>query len=165
VRFAIIVKNMLPEGNELPLTTYEAKNVVCPLELDVQKIHSYPNDCILYRGDEYEKLDVCPVCGAKGYKIRQNDTGNVDGELAKKKIPTKVMWYFPTIPRLKRLFRNRAHAKLMRWHKEERKHDQMLRHPADGLQWRNVDREFSDFDNDARNIRFGLSTDIMNPFG
>jgi hypothetical protein len=28
-----------------------------------------------------------------------------------------------------------------------------------------MDREFSDFDNDARNIRFGFSTDGMNPFG
>ena len=29
----------------------------------------------------------------------------------------------------------------------------------------NVDRDFPDFDNDPRNIRFGLSTDGMNPFG
>ena len=29
-----IVKKMLPEGNELHLTTYEAKNVVCPFGLD-----------------------------------------------------------------------------------------------------------------------------------
>ena len=43
------------------------------------------NDCILYRGEEYEKLDACPVCDAKRYKI-------------KKKVPTKVMWYFPVIP-------------------------------------------------------------------
>jgi len=41
----------------------------------------------------------------------------------------------------------------------------MLRHPADGSQWRNVDREFPYFDMDPRNIRFGLSTDGMNPFG
>ena len=41
----------------------------------------------------------------------------------------------------------------------------MLRHPADGSQWRNVDRDFPDFDNDPMNIRFGLSTDGMNPFG
>jgi hypothetical protein len=41
----------------------------------------------------------------------------------------------------------------------------MLRHPVDGSQWRNIDREFPDFDKDARNIRFGLSTDGMNPFG
>jgi hypothetical protein len=94
----------------------------------------------------------------------QNDTGDVDGEPTKKQIPAKVMWYFPIIPPLKRLFRNRAHAKLMRWHKEERKQDQM-RHPADGSQWRNMDREFPDFDNNARNIRFGLIMDGMNLFG
>ena len=41
----------------------------------------------------------------------------------------------------------------------------MLSHPADGSQWRNVDREFPDFDNNPRNIRFSLSTDGMNPFG
>ena len=75
---------MLPEGNELPSTTYEAKKVVCPLGLEVQKIHAYLNDCILYRG-EYEKLDGCPVYDAKWYKIRQNDTGDVDGEPATEK--------------------------------------------------------------------------------
>ena len=30
-----IVKNILPEGNKLPSTTYEAKKVVCPLGLDI----------------------------------------------------------------------------------------------------------------------------------
>jgi len=60
---------------------------------------------------------------------------------------------------------NKTNAKLMQWHKEERKQDNMLRHPADGSQWRKVDRTFPAFANDARNIRFGLSTDGMNPFG
>ena len=41
----------------------------------------------------------------------------------------------------------------------------MLRHPADGSQWRAIDREFSEFANDARNLRFALSTDGMNTFG
>ena len=136
--------------------------------MEVQKIHACPNYCILYR-DEYEKLDTCPVCDAKRHKIRQNDPGDIDGESVKKKVskkvPAKVMWYFPIIPRLKRLFRNKDHAKLMRWHKEERKQDQQMRHPADGSQWRNVDRQFPDFDRDPRNIKFGLSIDGMNPFG
>ena len=65
----------------------------------------------------------------------------------------------------KHLFRNKDNAKLMRWHKEERKQDSMLRHPADGSQWRKIDRTYTDFALDARNIRFGLSTDVMNPFG
>ncbi|KAK1597822.1 hypothetical protein QYE76_017498 [Lolium multiflorum] len=41
----------------------------------------------------------------------------------------------------------------------------MLRHPADGSQWRKINREFPDFPGDARNLRFGLSTNGMNPFG
>jgi hypothetical protein len=64
---------MLPKDNELPCTTYEAKQLVCSLGLEVQKIHAYPNDCILYRGDEYENLDAYPVCDALRYKIRRDD--------------------------------------------------------------------------------------------
>nr|DAA02079.1 TPA_exp: transposase [Oryza sativa Indica Group] len=75
------------------------------------------------------------------------------------------MWYFPIIPRLRRLFRNKGNARMMRWHAEERQQDGMLRHPADGSQWQNIDRKFKDFGKDERNIRFGLSTDGMNPFG
>ena len=46
-----------------------------------------------------------------------------------------------------------------------RSKDSMLRHPADGSQWRKIDRTYPEFDLDARNIRFGWSTDGMNPFG
>jgi len=74
------------------------------------------------------------------------------------------MWYAPIIPRLKCLFRNKDNAKLLRWHKEDHKIDNMLRHPADGSQWRAIDNEFLDFADDARNLRFALSTDGMNPF-
>ena len=53
----------------------------------------------------------------------------------------------------------------MRWHKEERKQDSMLRHPADGMQWRKIDRTYPEFELDPRNIRFGSSPDVMNSFG
>ena len=110
-------------------------------------------------------MDSCHVCNACQYKIPRDDPGDVEGMHVKKRVPAKVMWYFPLIPRLKRLFMNKTNAKLMRWHKEEHKQDNILRHPADGSQWRKVDRIFPTFANDARNIRFGLSTDGMNPFG
>jgi hypothetical protein len=71
----------------------------------------------------------------------------------------------PIIPHLKCLFRNKEHAKLLQWHKEDHKVDDMLRHPADGSQWRAIDREFPKFVDDTRNLRFALSTDGMNPFG
>ena len=101
----------------------------------MKKIHTCPNDCFLYYSEENEKLDACPVYHALRYKIRRNDPGDVEGESPMKKIPAKVMWYAPIIPCLKRLFRNKDHAKMMRWYKEDRKVDNMLRHPADGSQW------------------------------
>ena len=55
---------MLPRDNVLPHSTYEAKKIVFPLGLEVQKIHACINDCILYRGEEYENLNACPVCGS-----------------------------------------------------------------------------------------------------
>jgi hypothetical protein len=133
--------------------------------LEVQKIHAYPNDCILYLGDEYENLDACPICGALQYKIRRDDPSDVEGEHPRKRVPAKIMWYSPIIPCLKHLFRNKEHAQLMQWHKEERKQDTMLRHPANGSQWRKIDRTYPNFALEAKNIRFALSTDGMNPFG
>ena len=103
----------------MPSTTYEAKQLVCSLGLEVQKIHACPNGCILYRGGECENLDACPVCGALRCKIRKDDPGDIEGEHPKKRVPAKVMWNSPIIPHLKHLFRNKENAKLMRWHKEE----------------------------------------------
>ena len=53
----------------------------------------------------------------------------------------------------------------MRWHADERKIDEKLRHPMDSLQWRNIDRKYLMFSDEARNARFSLSIDGMNPFG
>ena len=54
-----ILKNKLPKDKEFPDSTYGAKKVVCPLGLEVQKIHACPNDCILYRG-AYKDLKRMP---------------------------------------------------------------------------------------------------------
>ena len=78
VNYSNLLKKILPKDNELPTTTYEAKQLVCPLGLEVQKIHACPNDCILYRG-EYENLDACPVGSALRYKIIKDDPGDVEG--------------------------------------------------------------------------------------
>jgi hypothetical protein len=107
------------------------------------------------------------MCKALRYKIRRDDDpGAPKGTPPNMtKVPAKVMWYFPIIPRLKHLFRNKENAKLMTWHKSDRKQDHMLRHPADGSRWRKIDRKYKDFAGEARNIRFGLSTDGFNSFG
>jgi hypothetical protein len=71
-----IVKDKLPENNELPSKTYEAKQTVCPLGLEVQKIHACPNDCILYRGTEHGNLEACPVCNALRYSRVDTSQGD-----------------------------------------------------------------------------------------
>ena len=43
-----LLRDMLPQGDEIPKNTYEAKQNVCPLGLEVEKIHACRNDCILY---------------------------------------------------------------------------------------------------------------------
>jgi len=155
-----LLREMLPDNNELPCTTYQAKKLICPMGLKIEKIHACPNDCVLYRG-EYEAMHVCPKCGVSRYKRKDQDSDEGNQGRA----PSKAVWYFPILPRFKRLFANPKDAKLLRWHEEERKRDGKLRHPADSPQWRNIDTEFTEFGGESRNLRLGVSTDGMSPFG
>jgi len=107
-------------------------------------------------------LTECPECGVSRYKCRK-DGGD---DKRRNGAPRKVAWYFPVIPRVKRMFASKKEAQLLRWHKEGRKdNDNYLRHPADSTQWRNFNAMYGQFANDSRNIRFALSTDGVNPFG
>ena len=58
-----LLQKFVPSPNELPQKTYEAKQMICPLGLEVQKTHACTNDCILFRRD-YKDLDSCPWCHA-----------------------------------------------------------------------------------------------------
>ncbi|XP_071708869.1 uncharacterized protein [Rutidosis leptorrhynchoides] len=158
-----LLNKMLPEGNELPVSTYQAKKLMCPMGLEIQRIHSCPNDCMLYR-NEVKDLHQCKVCGTSRYK-RGKPTDNVDSDVSENGPPAKLLWYLPIIPRLKRLFANEKDAKLLHWHAEDRKNDGKMRHVADSLQWKNFDKDFKEFGDEIRNIRFGLSSDGINPFG
>jgi hypothetical protein len=70
------------------------------LGLEVEKIDACKNDCILYRGPEYEDLEKCPICGLDRFNRRKEEvmTRIVTKE---KGGPKKVFWYFPIIPHLK----------------------------------------------------------------
>ena len=63
---------LLPKPNFVPIITYQAKKVISPLTMGVEKIHACLNHCILYRGKLFENLDKCPTCGACCYQ-RQED--------------------------------------------------------------------------------------------
>ena len=83
----------------------------------------------------------------------------------KKGPPAKVLWYLPIIPRFKRLFANGDDAKDLTWHANGRNSDGMVRHPADCSQWKEIDGLYPDFGKVTRNLRLGLVSDGMNPYG
>ena len=145
------LRDVLPKDNVLPSKTYDAKQILLATGLKYEKIHACPNDCILYR-NEYASLDKCPKCKVSRY-----------GENGKS--PAKVLWYFPIIPRLKRMYSNKDTAKRLTWHEDERIKDNKLRHPADSPQWKKIDYMYPEFSEDPRNLRFALASDGINPHG
>jgi hypothetical protein len=57
----MLLKDMLPQGNVVPEIVYKAKQIICPLGLEVEKIHACKNDCILYRPREMPYLWTRPI--------------------------------------------------------------------------------------------------------
>lgn len=103
---------------------------------------------------ENKAYDMCHLCGESRYKF-------VIGK--GKKIPQKVLRYFPLKPR-QRLFVSRYMTKDMKWHKE--KHvikEGVLRHSADCEAWKDFDKSFPWFAQDPHNVRLGLASDGSNP--
>lgn len=112
------VGSILPKDNVLPPNAYEAKKTLSDLGLEYIKVHSYPNDCILYRGI-HSDASQCPHCKLSRWKVRKNGQLRVN-------VPAKVMWYFPIIPRFKRLFKSPSTAELMTWHANQRINDDKM---------------------------------------
>ena len=63
------------------------------------------------------------------------------------------------------MFANPTNARNLRWHADQQKCDGLVCHPADSMQWKNFDKEFPTFGNESRNLRLGLASDGMNPYG
>jgi hypothetical protein len=61
-----VLRDMLPEGNQIAESVYEAKKIICPLGIEVEKIHACKNSSVLFCGD-YADLDKFPKCGYDRY--------------------------------------------------------------------------------------------------
>jgi len=59
---------VLPKGHCLPDSMDKIKKVVRDLVLNYEKIDACYNDCVLFRGKEYEGLDNCPKCSETRWK-------------------------------------------------------------------------------------------------
>lgn len=162
-----MLSKVLPPGNTVPKSYYEAKKFIGGLGLDYQKMHACVNDCILFR-KEYANLDVCPTCGESRWIKPRHNTGGLDiPEQSKRqrgKLPVKVLRYFPLTSRLQRLFMSPKTASSMTWHHTRRLKDGILRHPADTDAWKKLDSVLPAFGEDPRNVRLGLATDGFDPY-
>ena len=118
-----LLSDMLPNDNVLPTSMYDVKKTLSALGMEYTKIHACHKSCILFR-KEYVDLNECPKCGSSRWKIGKNGVVS--------KIPNKVLWYFPIIPRFKRMFRSVETAKNLTWHANGRKVKiGEMQHPAD----------------------------------
>jgi hypothetical protein len=69
-----MLRDMLPKGNQIAESVYEAKKTICPMGIEVEKIHACKKSCVLFHGD-YADLDKCPKCGYDRHK-RKKDGGD-----------------------------------------------------------------------------------------
>ena len=60
------------------------KKILCPMGIEYQKIHEFPNDCILYK-HEFEEMPKYPRCGVSLYKVKDDDECSSDEST--KKVP------------------------------------------------------------------------------
>ncbi|GJX93403.1 hypothetical protein Tco_0347989 [Tanacetum coccineum] len=144
-------------GYKLPPSYYAIKKTFKTIGLGYESIHACVNDCFLFRGDNNKDLHFCPVCKTSRWK---------DSNTPGKKVPKKVLRYFPIIPRLQRLYKSSHTAKEMTWHATGKCTEPgKMQHPVDGRAWKNFDTKYPNFAKEPRNVRLGLAADGFNPFG
>ena len=63
------------------------------------------------------------------------------------------------------MFRCKEIAALMSWHAKNKSTDNTMRVPADSAAWKHIDSKWPVFEREPCNLRLGLGTDGVNPFG
>ena len=154
----LLSMSILPVGNCLPKTEYEASKILQRLGLAYNMIHACPNGCCLFKGD-LEDSEKCPVCDHERYRIS-----------GRTRVPTLILRHFPLIPQLQRMYSSRKLSKLNVWHHFHKSEDGNMRHTADCPQWRFVHTDLEPdagngmFGQDPQDMNLGLALDGMNPY-
>ncbi|GKD88848.1 hypothetical protein Tco_1364355 [Tanacetum coccineum] len=131
--------NVFPtaKGYKLPLSYYAIKKTFKMIGLRYESIHACVKDCFLFRGDANKDVHFCLVCNTSIWK---------DSNTPGKKVPKKVLRYFPIIPRLQRLYKYSHTAKEMTWHATGKCTEPgKMQHPIDDRAWKNFDTKYPNF--------------------
>jgi hypothetical protein len=59
---SLLRKELLPKGNKLPATTYEAMKTIKVFGLSYEYIHACTNRCVLFKKTLFN-VQQCPKCG------------------------------------------------------------------------------------------------------
>lgn len=62
------LRQVIPNGQTLPKSYYDAKNILKDLGLGYIAIHACKHDCVLF-WKKYEKNQNCPICGTSRWKV------------------------------------------------------------------------------------------------
>ncbi|GJX07399.1 retrovirus-related pol polyprotein from transposon 17.6 [Tanacetum coccineum] len=131
-------QNVFPisKGFKLPPSYYAIEKTFKTIGLGYESIHACEHDCCLFRGDNNKDLDFCPVCNTSRWK---------DSNTPGKKVPKKVLCYFPIIPRLQCLYKSSHTTKDMIWHATGKCMEPgKMQHPVDGGAWKKFDHTSKD---------------------
>ena len=154
----LLSMSILPVGNCLPKSEYEATKILRRLGLAYNMIHACPNGCCLFKGD-LENHDQCPVCEHERYRMA-----------GRSRVPQLILRHFPLIPQLQRMFSSKKLSSLNMWHHFHKSEDGKMRHTADSPQWQFVHTQLepeagaNTFGQDPRDLHLGLALDGMNPY-
>jgi len=138
---------LLPNGNLLPKSYYEAHQIIEPFLLKPEIFHACLNDCILYRKDFKDAL-YCPHCNSPRYK---------QGKVAARKFI-----YLPLGPRLVRMFNDKGFSRILQSHKRSSSDSMYDIH--DSPAWAEAYSDTGIFNGDKRGISLAFCTDGVNPF-
>jgi hypothetical protein len=86
------LNDLLPKANVLPRSTYQTKKIICPLGLEVEKIHTCQNECMLFR-NEVTMLEECRVYGTSRYKRNDKNIDEDDMGRIKKLKECQLRWH------------------------------------------------------------------------
>jgi hypothetical protein len=154
-----LLRDVLPNGSQLPKNFNVSKNTVKYLGLGYTSIHACENDCILF-WKQHTDLNVCPRCNTSRWKSEKTSpNGN-----RVHRVPKKVLRYFPIKKRLQRYFMSSKTVADARFHDEGCTKDGLLRHPADAPFWKDFDSRYPDFVEDSRNLRLVVAADGFSPY-
>ena len=131
-----------PKENKIPTSHYEAKKKLRKIGLGYQSIHACINDCALF-WKENESMQNCPVCKESRW---------VDKNTKGKKVPKKVLCYFPLTAQLSRRYSSRFTAKDMISHNIGRSNDGKMYCLIDGKAWQEFDKRYPEFVKEPRNV-------------